>query len=387
MTQTSRALQPFGTSVFARMSALATAHGAINLGQGFPDFDAPAFLRNRVEAALAGPTGQYVRSMGLPILTKAIAMQARHRLGVEPDWEREIVVTTGATEGIAAAILGIVNPGDEVLIMDPGYDSYAACVAMAGATAVRVRLDPTTFEVPWSTLEASVSTRTRLLILNSPHNPSGRISNSDELTRIARLAIANDIIVLSDEVYEHLVFEGEATSISTLPGMRERTIVLGSLGKTYSCTGWKIGWAIAPAPLAHAVQAAHQFLTFCAPAPFQAAAAEAVAALAPGSRYLVEYIADYRRRLAALADPLEAGGLEIRRPEGTYFMLVRTDRFPGESEEEVARWLVEHAGVAGIPISPFCAEGSPEGGWLRLAFCKAPELLREAASRLVRAAR
>ncbi len=369
------------------MSALASAHGAINLGQGFPDFDAPAFLRRRVDAALSGPTGQYVRSMGLPALCQAIASHARHRLGAVPEWDREIVVTTGATEGIAAAILGAVNAGDEVLLMDPGYDSYAACVAMAGATAVRIRLDPTTFEVPWAALEAAVSARTRMLILNSPHNPSGRIFGRDELARLARLAIKHDIIVLSDEVYEHLIFQGEAISISTFPGMRERTIVLGSLGKTFSCTGWKIGWAIAPAPLASAVQSAHQFLTFCAPAPVQAAAAEVVADLAPGAPYLVEYVADYRRRLAALADPLEAGGLEIRRPQGTYFMLVRTDRFPGGTEEEAARWLVEHAGVAGIPLSPFCAPGSPEGGWLRLAFCKDIALLGEAASRLVRAAR
>lgn len=367
------------------MSALANVHGAINLGQGFPDFDAPAFLRDKVNAALTGPTGQYVRSMGLPALTKAIAHQVAPRRGVIPDWEREIVVTCGATEGIAAAILGMVNPGDEVILFDPGYDSYAACVAMAGATAVRVRLDPVTFAIPWEQLERAFSARTRLIVLNSPHNPSGRVFDMDELSRIAALAIKHDTIVLSDEVYEHLTFGVEAPSIASLPGMLERTIVLSSLGKTYSCTGWKIGWAIAPPELASAVQSAHQFLTFCAPAPFQAAAAAVLHELMPGCSYLRDYVADYESRLDALADPLEAGGLEVRRPQGTYFMLLRTRHYRAGDEESTARWLVEHARVATIPLSPFCAPGSPEGGWIRLAFCKDPGALAEAAKRLVAA--
>lgn len=383
--QTSVALRPFGASVFARMSALAAKHGAINLGQGFPDFDAPPFLMDRVADCLRGPTGQYVRSAGLPILTHAIALASAARLGYQPDPDREIVVTTGATEGIAASILGLVNPGDEVILLDPGYDSYAACVAMAGGTAIRLRLDPISFDIPWPELERAVNPRTRLLILNSPHNPSGRVFTRAEQERLAQIIRPSKALVLSDEVYEHLVFEGESISFSTLEGMRERTIVLSSLGKTFSCTGWKIGWAIAPEPLARAVQSAHQFLTFCAPAPFQAAAAAVLHSLHAPSDYLRDYLADYRMRLAALADPLEQGGLEVRRPQGTYFMLLRTRHYPGTTEEETAGWLVEHAKVATIPLSPFSAPGSPEGGWVRLAFCKGPDVLREAAARLVRA--
>ncbi|MDA1007776.1 MAG: aminotransferase class I/II-fold pyridoxal phosphate-dependent enzyme [Planctomycetota bacterium] len=387
-SQTSRSLLPFGESIFARMSRLANECDAINLGQGFPNFDAPAFLRDRVAHALCGPTGQYSRSAGLPALCQAISSSSAHRLGYEADWQREIVVTAGATEGIAAAILGLVNPGDEVILIDPGYDSYAACVALAGAIAVRVPLDLNDFSLPRERLAQAFSSRTRMVIVNSPHNPSGRVFTVDELSHIAKLACAHSALVLSDEVYEHLVFDGDAVSISTLPGMRERTIVLSSLGKTFSCTGWKVGWAIAPEPLAQGVLAAHQFLTFCAPSPLQGAAVEAIRALAPGTEYLRGFLSDYRARLDALAAPLEAASIEVRRPEGTYFMLMRTNTLaPGMNELQAAEHLARTAGVATIPLSPFCAPGAPEGGWLRLAYCKEIPTLQVAAARLTQAAK
>jgi N-succinyldiaminopimelate aminotransferase len=457
-----RRLAEFGTTIFAEMSALAQRTGSINLGQGFPDTDGPEEIREAAVRALRDGRGnQYPPGPGIPELRAAVAEHQRRRYGLGYDPDTEVLVTAGATEAIAAAMLALVEPGDEVIALEPYYDSYAACIAMAGGTRIPVTLRPDQaphgtpavtgagtdggvpgwrgetpshgpqepsptggrkesatsgartgtaasgaagasvstrasgtagertpahrrFRLDLDELRDAVTDRTRLLLLNTPHNPTGTVLTRAELAEIARLAVERDLLVVTDEVYEHLVYDdAEHIPLATFPGMRERTVTIGSAGKTFSFTGWKVGWATAPEPLITAVRSAKQFLTYVASGPFQYAAAEALAL--PDS-----YFEGVRRDLQAGRDLLAAGlteaGFEVYRPSGTYF--ITTDIRPlGESDGfAFCRALPERIGLVAIPNAVFYdhrGEGAP---FVRFAFCKRKGLLEEAVARLKRLA-
>ncbi|MFD4711998.1 pyridoxal phosphate-dependent aminotransferase [Streptomyces sp. NPDC056637] len=378
-----RRLAEFGTTIFAEMSALATATGAINLGQGFPDTDGPEEIREAAVRALRdGHGNQYPPGPGVPELRTAIAAHQEHRYGLSFDPDREVLVTAGATEAIAASLLALVEPGDEVVALEPYYDSYAASIALAGGTRVPVTLRPDggAFRLDLDELRAAVTDRTRLLLINTPHNPTGTVLTREELTAIAALAVERDLLVITDEVYEHLTF-GDAGHIplATLPGMRERTVTIGSAGKTFSFTGWKVGWVTASPELVTAVRSAKQFLTYVASGPFQYAVAEALAL--PDS-YYDAFRADMSAKRDLLADGLAAAGFDVFRPAGTYF--VTTDIRPlGESDGfAFCRALPERAGVVAIPNAVFYDHREAGAPFVRFAFCKRIPVLEEAVDRL-----
>ncbi|MGW4159862.1 pyridoxal phosphate-dependent aminotransferase [Streptomyces sp. NPDC004788] len=378
-----RRLAEFGTTIFAEMSALATATGSINLGQGFPDTDGPEEIREAAVRALReGRGNQYPPGPGVPELRAAIAEHQQRRYGLAYDPDSEVLVTAGATEAIAAALLALVEPGDEVIALEPYYDSYAACIAMAGGTRVPVTLRPHdgAFALDLDELRAAVTDRTRLILLNTPHNPTGTVLSRAELTAVAELAQERDLLVVTDEVYEHLVFDGAAhLPIASLPGMRERTVTIGSAGKTYSFTGWKVGWITATPELTSAVRSAKQFLTYVSSGPFQYAVAEAL-------RLPDTYTDALRAELQAKRDLLSAGltaaGFGVHRPAGTYF--VTTDIRPlGETDGfAFCRALPERAGVVAIPNAVFYDHREEGAPFVRFAFCKKTEVLEEAVERL-----
>jgi aspartate/methionine/tyrosine aminotransferase len=372
-------LAPFGESVFARISRLASEHGAVNLGQGFPNFDGPQFVKDAGKAAIDAGFGQYARFIGLPEVNRAIADRYLQDQGVEVDPEREVTVTNGCTEAIAATMLGLVEPGDEVVLLEPFYDSYPATAAMAGAIVKPVRLRAPDFRVPVDALRAAVGPRTRLILLNTPHNPTGRVFDEDELRAVAEIARAADCLVVSDEVYEHLWYARPHRSIATLPGMRERTIVLSSLGKSFSLTGWKVGWSIAPPHLSAGIRAAHQFLTFATATPLQRACVEALAA---PPAYFESLRSEYDARRQAMLGVLREAGLDPLTPEGSYFVLADHTRFGHATDEAFCEHLIREVGVAAIPCSPFHADKQGCDRLVRFAFCKTLETIREAGARL-----
>ena len=380
----SRRLQPFGTTIFSEMTRLAVEHDAINLSQGFPDFEGPPEILTAAADAVHGWENQYARSLGHPRLVRALAASIERQHGLRYDPDTEITVTCGATEGIAAAMLGLLEPGDEVLVCEPVYDSYPAAVAMAGARTVPITLRFPDFALDLAAIERAIGERTRLLLLNTPHNPTGKVFSLEELAALAELCRRHDLIAVTDEVYEHLTYDGHAhRSLAELPGMRERTLRLSSAGKTFSVTGWKIGWATGPAPLVAALQAAHQFLTFCAPTPLQVAVAETLETL--GEPFFEQLRADYRERRDFLAAVLREIGLEVAPCHGTYFLLADfTALFAGD-DRAFARHLIETHGVAAIPPSVFYLDQKDEGRRLvRFAFCKRMATLERAAERLRR---
>jgi N-succinyldiaminopimelate aminotransferase len=369
-----------GTTIFAEMSALAVATGSVNLGQGFPDVDGPApVARAAADAILAGQGNQYPPGPGVPELRQAIVDHQRRFYGLSFDPATDVLVTAGATEAVAAALLALVEPGDEVIAFEPYYDSYAACIALAGGVRVPVTLRAPDFRPDLDALRAAVTSRTRLILLNSPHNPTGSVFSRDELTQIAELACERDLLVISDEVYEHMVFEGEHIPVGSLPGMRERTVSISSAGKTFSFTGWKIGWVTGSAELVTAVRGVKQFLTFVSGGPFQYAIAAALAM--PG-----DYYAAISTGLAGKRDLLCAGlaeaGFEVYRPAGTYF--VTTDiRGLGETDGVAfCRELPHRAGVVAIPSAVFYDHPDAGRTQVRFAFCKRTEVLTEALARL-----
>lgn len=381
-------LAEFGTTIFAEMSALAQRTGAINLGQGFPDTDGPDEVREAAVRALReGRGNQYPPGPGVPELRQAIAAHQQRHYGLSYDPDTEVLVTAGATEAIAASLLALVEPGDEVIALEPYYDSYAASIAMAGGTRVPVTLRPDgeRYRLDLDELRGAVTDRTRLILLNSPHNPTGTVLSRDELTAIAELACERDLLVVTDEVYEHLVFEGEHLPLATFarqyPQLRDRVVTISSSGKTFAFTGWKVGWITASPELVSAVRSAKQYLTFVSAGPFQYAIAEALAL--PDS-YYTELADRLRHTRDLLADGLKAAGFTVYRPAGTYF--VTTDIRPlGHSDGvEFCRGLPERCGVVAVPNAVFYdhqAEGAP---FVRFAFCKKPEVIREAAERLQR---
>ena len=371
-------LAGFGTTIFTEMSALAVRTGSINLGQGFPDEDGPPAVLEAAVRAIRDGHNQYAPLPGVPALLDAIAEHQRARYGLEHE---AIQVTFGATEAITAALLGLCEPGDEVVALDPFYDSYRAGAALAGARLVGVPLTPPEWRFDPEQLAAAITPRTRVLLLNSPHNPTGRVLERGELEQIAAACVEHDLIAISDEVYEHLVFEGEHVPLATLPGMAGRTLTVSSIGKTFSVTGWKTGWACGPAELVAATRGAKQFMTFAGGTPFQHAAATALAGAEEHGARLAAELEAKRDRICA---GLERAGATVLRPAGTYF--VNADVRPLGYDDGVAfcRELPERAGVVAIPTSVFCGDPERARSLVRFAFCKREEVIDEAAARLER---
>jgi len=374
-------LAEFGTTIFTEMTRLANERGAINLAQGFPDFDGPEFVKEAAIAAIRAGHGQYARMSGIPEVHRALSAKYRRDWGLEFAPDSEIVVTSGATEAIFAAIQGVCEAGDEVVLFEPYYDSYKASVRMAGAAprVVTLRAPDWTFDP--KELAAAFGARTRAILLNTPHNPTGKVFSKEELETIAGLCREREVLCITDEVYEHLVYEGRHVPMATLPGMRERTITISSFGKTFSLTGWKIGWACAPPELAAAVRAAHQFITFATATPLQHGAA---AALSAGPEYYAGLLAEYRERRDYLAGELVRIGFGVRAPAGTYFVCADFRPFGFDDDRVFARHLVEHAGVAAIPPSVFYDHPEHGRSYVRFAFCKKMETLQAAVERLSR---
>jgi N-succinyldiaminopimelate aminotransferase len=377
-----RRLAAFGTTIFAEMSALAVRTGSINLGQGFPDTDGPEEIREAAVRALrAGHGNQYPPGPGVPELRNAVAAHQERFYGLTWSPDTEVLVTTGATEAIAAALLALLEPGDEVIAFEPYYDSYAACIAMAGAQRVPLTLRAPDFRPDLDELRTLITPRTRLLLLNTPHNPTGSVLTPDELAGIAALAVEHDLLVVTDEVYEHLVFTGAHHPIAALPGMRERTVSVSSSGKTFSYTGWKIGWVTGDAPLVAAVRAAKQYLTFVSGGPFQYAIAEA---LALPDAFFTDFREGMRRKRDLLATGLRAAGFRVYEPEGTYFITTDIAPFGDEDAYAFCHALPERCGVAAVPNSVFYDDPEAGRSQVRFTFCKKDDVLEEAVERLAR---
>jgi N-succinyldiaminopimelate aminotransferase len=369
------------TTIFTEMTALAERTGALNLGQGFPDEDGPPAVVEAAVRAMREGHNQYAPLPGVPALRTAIAEHQHRRYGLEIDPETGVQVTFGATEAIAASLLALVGAGDEVVALDPSYDAYAPIAERAGARVRPVRLDPPDWRVRAEALDAAVTGRTRVLVLNSPHNPTGRVLDGEELELIAETCRRHDLVAITDEVYEHLVYEGVHVPLATLPGMAERTITTSSLGKTFSVTGWKTGWASGPPELIARVRGLKQFLTFAGGTPFQHAAAVALAL--PGGE-VTGLAESLRARRDALAQGLAGIGFEVLPSAGTYFL--NADAAPlGEPDARaLCLRLPEEAGVVAIPVSAFVAD--PGDGrvrsLVRFTFCKRREVLDQALERL-----
>src|SRR5215831_14405029 len=375
----SRRLSGFGTTIFTEITELAIKHGAVNLAQGFPDFDGPPFVKDAAIAAIREGRGQYARMTGTPDLHFSLA--AKYRLGYGLDYaaDKEFTVTSGATEAIFGSIQGISNAGDEMLLFEPYYDSYPAAIAMAGAVARYVTLRAPDWSFDRKAFEKAVTKKTRAILLNTPHNPTGKVFSREELEFLSEICRKKDLICITDEVYEHLVYDGEHVPMAKLPGMKERTITISSFGKTFSLTGWKIGWAAAPAPLTAAVRAAHQFITFATATPLQHAAA---VALSVGPEYYQGLAASYRRKRDYLVEELAALGFEVRPPAGTYYVCAGIGPLGFDDDVAFCRHLIEKIGVAAIPPSVFYENARHGKSYVRFAFCKKEETLREAVRRL-----
>lgn len=384
-------LTPFGTTIFAEMTALANRYQAVNLSQGFPDFDGPELGKLAAINAINEGQNQYAPMPGLPVLREAIAAWASRNNGIDADPDQEITITSGCTEALAATMLGLLNPGDEVVVFEPYYDSYRACLAMAGAVPryVTLRPDQSGFGYEPEELRAAFGPRTRAVLLNTPHNPTGTVFTADQLREIADLCIEHDAFAISDEVYERLTYDGHThQSIATIPGMRERCVVLSSSGKSFSLTGWKIGWAIAPSEFTRAIRMAHQFLTFSVATPLQHGAA---ALLNDGESEIVKLRSHYDHTRRLLGEALLELGFSLTLPQGSYFILADhtqvTTRLGLSTDVELCRWLPEHAGVAAIPPSAFYSNPSDGASLVRFAFCKQTRTIDEAIDRLNKALR
>jgi N-succinyldiaminopimelate aminotransferase len=377
-----RALRPFGTSIFTEMSALARACGAVNLSQGSPDFDGPEEIRRAAaEAILRGPN-QYPPTQGLPALRRAVAGSMRRFHGVEVDPETEVTVMAGASESLAATLLALLEPGDRVILFDPAYDLYPPMCARAGATAVRLPLAAPDYRLDADALAAAMAPGTKAIVINNPQNPCGKVWSREELEIVAALAAEHDAIVIGDEVYEHLVFDGRRhVTLLDVAGLRQRAVVISSTAKTFSMTGWKVGWAVACPRLSAAVRMSHQFLTFCTPGALQEAMA---GALGMGDGYYGGLLADYTRRRDRLCGALEELGLAVRRPEGTYFCTLDISGLGRGDDLEFSRYLAHEAGVACIPNSFFFEDRRGGRDTVRLCFCKSDAALDEAIARLRR---
>lgn len=391
-------LQGFGNTIFAQMSELAAETEALNLGQGFPDSDGPVEVSNAAIEAIRSGVNQYSPGPGHPELRQAIAEHQQRFWNQELDPASEILVTAGATEAIAATLLALCEPGDEAVVFDPTYDSYAAGISMAGATIRPVTLRPTptvegepgsgiTYRFDEAELRAAFGPNTRILLLNTPHNPTGKVFTSDELDLIAELCVANDVIAVTDEVYEHLVFDGQHRLLAQKPGMAERTLTISSGGKTFSFTGWKIGWVSGPAEIVAAVRIAKQYLTFVNGAPFQPAIA---VGLRLGDGYFTDFVSSLKAKRDLLCTSLDEAGFGVHRPHGTYFVTVDVAPVGFKDGIEFCLALPKRAGVVAVPSRVFyqdAPEGEPQPGasLVRFCFAKSDEMLVESGDRLKQA--
>ena len=361
------------------MSALALATGSINLGQGFPDTDGPEVVEQAAIDAIRAGHNQYPPGIGVPALRAAIAAHQHRFYGLEFDADNEVLVTAGATEAIAAALLALCEPGDEVVTFEPYYDSYAACIALAGADRRVVTLRSPTYDFDPDAFRAAITPRTRLILLNSPHNPTGKVFTAAELGVIADVAVEHDLLVVTDEVYEHLVYDGAHVPIASLPGMRDRTVTISSGGKTFSFTGWKVGWLCAAPELVDAVKTVKQFLTYVNAGPFQHAIA---VGLGLDRDYYDSFLADMRDKRDRLCAGLVAAGLDVAVPQGTYFVTTDVRSVGAEDGIEFCRALPHRCGVVAIPSAVFYDDKVAGAPLVRWACCKRPEVLDEAVARL-----
>jgi aspartate/methionine/tyrosine aminotransferase len=379
-------VQGFKPTVFAEMSDLSAQHGAVNLGQGFPDFPGPAFVKDAAKRAIDRDFNQYAHPNGMPALRSAIAGDWSARYGIDVDPDRHVAVTSGATEAIFDTIIALVDPGDEVVVFEPYYDSYPASVLMAGGKMKVVRLSPPDWSFDVDELRAALSPRTRMILLNTPHNPTGKVFTGAELQAISGLAIEHDLVVVTDEVYDRITYDGTRhIPIATLPGMWERTLTINSTGKTFSLTGWKIGYLIGPEHLQKAVRSVHQFVTFATATPFQMAMAEALA-IANETGYYDSLVTEYRERRDTLTEILEAAGLPVLPVAGSYFLQASFDHLAFESDVDFCRFLITEAGVTPIPPSAFYVDPGSAPKLVRFCFAKSLATLREAGRRLDRSA-
>ena len=375
-----KALRPFGTSIFTEMTSLANAYHAINLSQGFPDFDGPEAVKAKAaEAIMAGPN-QYAPSIGIPELRHAVARKMMRFHGLAVDADEEITITSGATEGLCATLLGLLDPGDEVILMEPCFDTYAPISALAGATIRYVSLIPPDFSLPREELLRAFSPRTKAIILNTPHNPTGRVFSMEELSFVASLCERYDAYAISDEVYEHLVYAGRKhVTLLSVPGLRERSFVISSTGKTLSMTGWKQGWVIAAPELSRAVRTSHQHIIFCGQSALQKAVAFGIDS---SDHYYTQLLEDYTRRGQWLCNALQELGFRVYLPEGAYYILVDITPLGFDDDLAFCRMLPEKAGVAAIPCSAFWNNGKRIRTLVRFCFCKKDETLQEGIRRL-----
>lgn len=381
-------LRPFGSTIFAEMTALAVRHEAVNLSQGFPDFDGPAAMLEAMGRAAGDGMNQYAPAAGLPEMRRGAAHWFVRLGGFEIDPDTWVNTTCGCTEAIAATMLGLMNPGDGLVLFEPCYDSYQATAAMAGATIIPVTLSPDArgeFVFDEAKLREAFAREPKAILLNTPHNPTGKVFSHEELSLIAGLCVAHDVIAITDEVYDHLVYEGEHRRLAGYPGMAERTITMGSIGKLFSATGWKVGWAVAAPRLSQAVRSAHQFLTFCANAPAQAAAAEALLEHLDST---IELRENMRANRDLLCEALERAGLCVFRPASGYFVMCDhtgvSKRLGIEGDVAFCKHLVESVGIAAIPPGSFYVDRSHGTRFVRFAFCKKRATIENAIERLGR---
>lgn len=380
-------LAPYGTTIFAEMSALALRTGAVNLGQGFPDTDGPAIIAEAAASAVLHGPNQYPPLPGQPDLRAAIAEHQARFYNLVYDPADEVLVTAGATEAIAGAMFGLCDHGDEVIVFEPTYDSYGATIDMAGAVKKTVLLAAPDHALDIDALRSQIGDRSRAILLNTPHNPTGKVFTRNELEQIAEVAIEHDLVVVSDEVYEHMVFDGEHVPIAGLPGMRDRTITISSAGKTFSFTGWKVGWVTAPKPLRDAVMVAKQFLTFVNAAPLQPAVA---LGLRMNDDYFTSLRADLRGKRDRLQSGLEAAGFDVLHTQGTYFLTADLRPYAAaknmpDTSIDFCLALPEKAGVVAVPSEVFYATREAGRSLIRFAFCKQDDVLDDAIRRLAAA--
>jgi len=379
MITTAERASTFQESVIREMTRVANQHGAINLAQGFPDFPMPGPMKDAACTAIQGDINQYAITWGTPALRLAISAKYRKWYNMDVDPEREITVTCGATEAMAAVFLALVNPGEEVIVFEPFYENYGPDAILAGATPVFVPLEGLDWKLDPDKLRAAFSDRTRAIVVNTPHNPTGRVFTREEISLIAELCIKHDAIAITDEIYEHIRYAGSHHVLATWPGMRERTVTISGLSKTFSCTGWRLGYAIAPYDITSPIRKVHDFLTVGAPAPLQAAGA---VGMAFDADYYNHIALDYRARRDTMVAALQEGGFRFSAPEGAYYILADFSELSDLRGLQFALWLTKEVGVATVPGTSFYHEPAMGQAVTRFAFCKKPETLERAAERL-----